>query len=115
MTCFQLNLLCSMSNQSLMRGTISVAVRLSSIDNFSHCLLFLLSQFNIPRFPVFLQTRCLGCSGDGDQSLGGDPGKRDLANLAPLTGSELLYFLDDGPVLVEVLALEFGNYRERLC
>lgn len=98
-----------MSNHSLVRGTISVAVWLSSIDNPAHFLLFLLRQFNIPRCPVLLQACRLSCSRDGDQSLGGHPSKRDLANLASLTGSELLYFLDNGAVLVEVLALEFGS------
>jgi hypothetical protein len=104
-----------MSNHSLMRRTIPVALRLSSVDNFAHRLLFLLNQFNIPRCPVLLQSGCLGCSGDGDQSLGGDPGKGDLASLATFTGSELLYFLDNSPVLVEVVTLEFGNYRGGLC
>lgn len=115
MTYFQSNLQCLMSNHSLMRRAISVALWLSSIDNFSHCLLFLLSQFNIPRCPVLFQPGCLRCSRDGDQSLRGNPSKRDLTNLAALKGSELLYFLDNGPVLVEVLALEFGNYREGSC
>lgn len=76
-----------MSNHSLVHRTISAAVWLSSIDNFAHLLLFLLGQFNIPRRPVLLQTGRLGCSRDGDQSLGGNPGERDLANLASLAGS----------------------------
>lgn len=104
-----------MSNHSLMHGAISAAVRLSSIDNIAHFLLFLGRQFNIPRRPVFLQAGRLSCSRDRDHSLGGNPRESDLANLASLAGSELLYFLNDGQVLEEVLALEFGSCREGLC
>lgn len=76
-----------MSNQSLVRRTISVTVWLSSIDNSAHFLLFLLGQLNVPRSPVLLQAGRLSCSRDGDQSLGDNPGERDLANLASLAGS----------------------------
>lgn len=76
-----------MSNHCLVYSTISVAVGLSSVDNFAHLLLFFLAQFNIPRRPVLLKAGRLGCSWDGDQSLGGNPGERDLANLASLAGS----------------------------
>jgi hypothetical protein len=48
-------------------------------------------------------------AGDGDQPLCGDPRKRDLANRATLARGEFLDFFDDGFVLVEVFALEFGD------
>jgi hypothetical protein len=52
----------------------------------------------------------LGRARDGDEALGGDPGEGDLRGGAALFGGELPHLADNGAVLVEVLALELGDW-----
>lgn len=101
------------SHQGLVRGTIAVAVRLSSIDNLAHLLFLFLGQLNIPRSKVFLQARRLGSSWNRNEPSSSNPRKRDLADGATLTHGEFLDLFHDCLVLVEVFALEFGNWVER--
>jgi hypothetical protein len=84
-------------------------MRLSSINNPTELLLLSLSQINIPRCPVLLQPLHLGSTRDSNHTLSGNPGKRDLTDRTALANSELLDFLDDCLVFVEIVALEFGG------
>ena len=94
-----------------MRGAVSVSVGLGSINNLAHLFLFLFREFNISRSPVVLKTSSLGRSRNGDHALGSNPSESNLANVTALLSSELLDFLDDCSVLVEVVALEFRSYQ----
>lgn len=96
-----------MTNHSLVSGTISVAMRLSSINNISQFPLILLRQLNITRSPILLQAISLGGARNGDQSLRSNPSECDLTNLAALAGSQLFDFVHNCSILREVLALEF--------
>lgn len=98
-----------MTNHSLLRRGISIAMRLGSIDNPAHFQLILLRQLNITRSPVFLQATGLGRAGNGDQPLRSHPGECNLTSLAALAGRKLLDLFHNCAILVEVLALEFGD------
>jgi hypothetical protein len=100
------------ANHGLMDGTIPVSMWLASINDATHVLRFFLGYFNISRLPVFFKAAWLRGSRDRDQSLANNPGNCDLADLAPLASRELLDFLDNFLVLVEILALELGSYLE---
>lgn len=82
---------------------------LSSINNPTELLLLLLGQINISRCPVLLQPLGLGSTRNSNHTLSGDPSESNLTDAATLANSELLNFLDDGFVLVEIVALEFGS------
>lgn len=98
-----------MTHQCLLRRGIPIAMWLSSINNPAHLLLLLLSQFNIPRCPVLLEPRGLGCTWNGNHSLGSNPGKCNLADSAAFLRRELPDLLNNCLVFVEVFALEFRN------
>lgn len=91
-----------------MRSTISVTMRLSSINNPTELLLLFFSQINISRCPVLLQPLHLGRSRDSNHTLGGHPSESDLTDTATLANGEFLDLFDNGLVLVEIVALEFG-------
>lgn len=84
-------------------------MRLGGIDEPPHLPPLLLGQIDVPRGPVLLESGDLGRARDGDHALRGDPGERDLRRRAAPLRRERLDPLDDGLVLVEVVALELGD------
>lgn len=98
-----------MTNHSLVSSTIPISLGLSRINNPPHLSFFFLSQVNIPRCPVLLQTVRLGRTRNSNHSLGRNPSKRDLRQSASLANSEFLYFFYYSLVLVEVFALKLGD------
>jgi hypothetical protein len=101
------------SYHSLLCWGISVTMRLRRINNLPHLRLFLLRQINLSRGKVFFQSLRLGRARNCNQTLGSYPSERDLSNGATLARSELLNLIDNSAILVEVLALEFGNCTEQ--
>lgn len=91
-----------------MSSTISIPLWFSRINNPPHLSLFVISQVNIPRCPVLLQTVRLGRTRNSNHSLGRNPSKRDLCQSASLANSEFLDLLYYSLVLVEVFALKLG-------
>lgn len=87
---------------------------LGSVDDLPHLLLFIHGQVNIARCPIFFKASCLRCSRNSNHSLRSDPSECDLADLTSPANSELFYCVHDFLVLVEVLALEFGGYGNRI-
>lgn len=96
-----------------MSSTISISLWLRQINNPPHLSLFFLSQFNIPRCPILLQTVRLGRTRNSNHPLGRNPSKRDLRQSASLADSEFFTFLYYSLVLVEVFALELGDCMTR--
>lgn len=92
-----------------MSSTISISLWLRRINNPPHLSLFFLSQVNIPRCPILLQTVRLGRTRNSNHSLGRNPSKRDLRQSASLAHSKFLNFLYYSLVLVEVFALKLGD------
>lgn len=92
-----------------MLRTIPLPNRLRLLQNPPHLRLLPLAQLNLPRSKVLLQPPRLGSPRDSNEPLRRDPREGDLGKRTPLPRGELLDLLDDGFVLVEVLALEFGG------
>jgi hypothetical protein len=82
---------------------------LGRIDDFPHFNLLVRRQWHVPRRPILLQPVRLGRARNGNHTLSGDPGERDLSRLASFPDGDLFYFVNDGTVLVEVLPLELGD------
>ena len=98
-----------MPNHSLRLLTIPITRRLQRIQYTSHLLLLVFCQFHIPRSEVLFQTLRLRCSRNGNHALRNHPRQSNLRQRTPLTLRESFDLLDDFLVVVEVLALEFGN------
>ena len=96
-------------HDGLMVLTVSVPMRLRVIDDPAHLPPLVLGQLNVPRRPVLLQPLGLGGAGNRDHALRRHPGQGDLRDGAALARRKLLDLIDDGAVLVEVVALEFGS------
>lgn len=99
-----------MPHQGLLGWRIPITLRLSSVNDPPHFLLFLLRQLHIPRRPVLFKTSSLGSSWDGNKTLGSNPGQRDLSDRAALTDREFLDLVHNGAILVEIFSLEFGDW-----
>lgn len=99
-----------MPNHRLRGSRIPIPMRLRLINDTPHLLLLLLTQIHISRSKVLDQTVRLRRAGDSNHALGRDPRKRDLCDGAPFAFSEVLNLLHDCEVIVEVLALEFGDW-----
>lgn len=93
-----------------MSSTVAVPVRLGGVDDRPHLLLLSFGQVDISRREILLQSGRLGRAGNGDHSLRGYPCKCDLCDGASLLGRQLLNLINDGAVLVEVVALKFGSW-----
>ena len=100
-----------MTHHRLRPLIVSVPVRLQRVQNLTHLFLLLTRQLNIPRSKVLFQTVRLGRARDRDHALRHDPRQSDLRQRATLALREGLDLLDDFLVVVEVLALEFGDYE----
>jgi hypothetical protein len=98
-----------MTHHRLRPLIVSVPVRLQRVQNLTHLFLLLTRQLNIPRSKVLFQTVRLGRARDRDHALRHHPGQGDLRQSASLALSQCLDLLDDLLVVVEVLALEFGD------
>jgi hypothetical protein len=92
--------------------TVSVALRLQRVENRTHLVLLSSRQLNIPRCKVLFQTMRLSRPRDRNHTLRHHPRQRDLRQSAPLALGQRLDLLDDLLVVVEVLALEFGDCKE---
>lgn len=100
--------------RSLMSRTESISMWLSLLNNFTHLLLLLLGEFNLSRCPIFLQPIHLSRAGNGNHALSGDPGEGNLTDRASFLGGKLFDLLNNCTILVEVLALEFGRYMDKM-
>lgn len=98
-----------MPHERLHHGRVAVAARPVGVHDPPDLLQLGLAQLDLPGAPVLLEPVCLGRAGDGNDPLRGHPGQRDLAGRAALAGGELLDLVNDGAVLVEVLALVLGS------
>ncbi len=98
-----------MAHRLLVRLVVPVPVDYSVRDDAAYLGLFRLAQLDLPRRPVLLEPVPLCGARDGDEALSGDPGEGDLRSPAALLRGEFLDLLDDGTVLVEILALVFGG------
>ena len=78
-------------------------------------LFLLICQLYGPRSKVLFKSMRLRRSWNRDHVLGDDPCQRDLSQCAPFTLRNLLDLFDYLLVVVEVLALEFGNYGAMLA
>ena len=85
--------------------------RLGVFHQPSHLAELRRCQFHMARSPVLLQTRGFGCTRNGDESLRSHPRQRDLRDRAALPSCQLLDLIDDGFVLVKVLALELRDWK----
>jgi hypothetical protein len=88
---------------------VSVSLRLQRVQNPTHLLLLPFRQLNLPRSKVLLQTVRLSRARDGDHALRHHPSQSDLGQSAALALGESLDLLYNLLVVVEVLALEFGD------
>lgn len=91
---------------------IAVSLRFKRIKNPAHLFLLILCQFNVFRSEVLFKTMRLCCAGDRQHSLGKHPRKSNLSERTTLALCNSLDLLNDLLVIVEVLALEFGDYSE---
>jgi hypothetical protein len=98
-----------MSHHRLRPLVVPVSLRLQRVENLAHLLLLFLRQLHIPRSEILFQTMGLGRSGDGDHALRHHPRQSHLRQSASLALGKSLDLLDDLLVVVEVLALEFGD------
>jgi hypothetical protein len=98
-----------MPNKSLLRRRIPVPMGLRTFNDPPHFGTLLLAQVHLSRRKVLLQAVHFCGTRDGNQPLGSDPRKSNLADRAPLARGYLLDTFDDGFVLVKVFALEFGD------
>ena len=96
-----------MAYKGLVAGAIPIPLGLGRINDAPHLRLLLLSQIDISRRPILLQTRRLRRAWNGNEPLSRDPRQRYLRKRAALANSQLLDLFHDGLVFVEVLALEF--------
>lgn len=78
-------------------------------------LLLLICQLHGPRSEILFESMRLRRSRDWNHVLGDDPCQSDLGERAPFTPRNLLDLFDDLFIVVEVLALEFGNYDVMLA
>lgn len=88
---------------------ISHAVWLGLIDQAANFSYLGLSQINIPRSEVLLQSLGFGCTWDSDHALGRDPCKGDLGRCTAFFRSQLLHLVHNGKIFVKVLTLEFRD------
>jgi len=86
--------------------------RLGLFDQFAHLLQFAVGQIDIARSPVLFQPVSLGGTRNRNEALGGNPCQSKLSSRAAFAGGKLLDLVDNGFVLVEVLALEFGDWAQ---
>jgi hypothetical protein len=98
-----------MSHQPLHLLAVSITLRLQRVKNLAHLLLLPIRQLNISRRKVLYQTMRLSRSRNRDHTLRHHPRQSDLRQSATLALGESLDLLDDFLVVVEVLALEFGD------
>ena len=99
-----------MPNHRPERFVEPVSNGLCTINDDAHLRLLLLGQNNIAGSPVLFQSVALGSPGNGDKTLGGNPGERNLGRGTSFPLCKFLDFFHNCFVLVEVLALELGNY-----
>lgn len=99
-----------MANHRLVHLRVSVSDGLGRIHNLAHLGNLFFGEINISRCPVLDETVGLGRSWDRDHALRSNPRKSNLRGSAALANSQCLDAVDDGLVLVEVLALELGDW-----
>ena len=90
--------------------TVSVPLRLQRVQNAAKLLFLLLRQFYFPRSKVLLKTLCFGRSRNRDHALRNDPRQSNLRQRAAFALRNGFDLLNDLLVVVEVLALEFGDW-----
>jgi hypothetical protein len=100
-----------MPHHSLRLLTVPIPRRLQRIQNTPHLFLLVFRQFHIPGSEVLLKTLRLRRSRNGNHALRNHPRQSNLRQRTPFTLCQSFDLLDDFLVVVEVLALEFGNYR----
>lgn len=88
---------------------VSVTLGLGRINDPPHLLFLPIGQFNIPRCPVLFQAFRFGGAGNGNHSLGSNPGERNLTDRTAFASRNLLDLLNYCLVLVEIVALEFWS------
>lgn len=98
-----------MPHPSLLVGFISVTMGLRRVYNLPQAFLLFFGQINIPGSPVVLQPVSLGRAWNSNHALRSNPSQSDLRQGTALFLSKLLYLVYNISVLVEILALEFGN------
>jgi hypothetical protein len=91
--------------------TVPITSRLQGVENLAHLLFLALRQLHIPRREVLFQTMRLSRTRDRDHALGHDPSQSNLGQSATLAMGQSLDLLDDLFVIVEVLALELGDFE----
>ena len=99
-----------MSNHRLSPLTVPVPLRLERVENASHLFLLFFCQFYIPRREVLFEALRFRRSWDGNHVLCQHPCESDLSQCTSFPLRDFLDRLDDFLVVVEVLALEFGDY-----
>lgn len=97
------------SHHCLMSFRVSVTIGLGRIDNPTHFLLLLIGQFNISRCPVVFQALRLSGAGNGNHSLGSNPGESHLTDWTASPRRDLLDLFNNCLVLVKIVALEFRS------
>lgn len=100
-----------MPHHRLMLLRITVALRLDIVEDFTNLLLLIFGQQDVPRRNVLFQALWFRSSGDRNHALRNHPRKRDLGESAALALSQGLDGVDDTLVVVEVLALELGDWE----
>lgn len=100
-----------MAHHRLHLLAVPIALRLQRVKNLTHLLLLPSRQLDIPRRKVLFQTVRLSRARDRDHALRHHPRQSYLRQSASFTLSQSLDLLDDLLVVVEVLALEFGDCK----
>jgi hypothetical protein len=75
------------TDQFLVSLTVSVPVRLCTVNNVSHLGLLFLAKRNVSGRPIFLQPVRLSGARDGNEALGGNTCKSYLCNAVTLLSS----------------------------
>lgn len=101
-----------MTNHGLVGGIISVALRLCRIDDLPQLRFIFLTQLNISRRKILLQSLRLCCSRNSNESLRCYPCKCNLGQSNAFSDCKLLHLLNDLLVMIEVGALEFRRYEK---
>ena len=100
-----------MTNHHLRLLRIPIASGLTAINDLTHFLLLTLRQLHVARCPVLLQSSCFGGTRNGNHALRSDPCESNLCQGLALAGSQLPDLLNNGFVLVEVIALKLRSCR----
>lgn len=98
-----------MSEHSLRLLRVPITNRLGILKNSSHLLLLFLGQLDTAGGEVLLESMWLRRPRNRNHALCSDPRERDLYQCAAFGSGDFLDLVNDGFVLVEVLALELWD------